>query len=82
VRNRTTIAAVSNETPTTNPPTDVRPAWRAEAERQGVDLVWIAERTGISTRAIYAYSTGQRQPSPEWLERVTSLLARISEAWA
>lgn len=56
------------------------PAWRTEAARQGIPLPVLAERTGITRRAIYAYSAGSRKPSPLWVERVTAVLAALNEA--
>jgi predicted transcriptional regulator len=51
-----------------------RETWRAEAERQGIPLGVLAKRTGITRRAIYAYSSGSRRPSDAWIERVWSVL--------
>ena len=56
------------------------PAWRAEAARQGIPLPVLAERTGITRRSIYAYSRGYRKPTPEWVARVTAVLAAMDEA--
>lgn len=56
------------------------PAWRTEAARQGIPLPVLAERTGISRRAIYAYSSGSRHPSAAWLERVSAVLTALNEA--
>ena len=51
-----------------------RPQWRDEAEAQGISLVELARRTGISRRAIYAYSRGDRTPQPEWVAKVSTVL--------
>lgn len=56
------------------------PAWRTEAARQGIPLPVLAERTGISRRAIYAYSSGSRKPTPAWIERVSAVLTAMNEA--
>lgn len=60
---------MQNETP--------RDTWRAEAERQGIPLGVLAKRTGITRRAIYAYSSGSRRPSDAWIERVWSVLVAM-----
>lgn len=57
-----------------------RPTWRDEAEAQGITLTELARRTGITKRAIYAYSRGDRQPKPEWIEKVTTVLDVLSGA--
>ena len=56
------------------------PAWRLEASRQGIPLPVLAARTGISRRAIYAYSNGSRRPSAEWVERVLAVLTAMDGA--
>lgn len=56
------------------------PSWRTEAARQGIPLPVLAERTGITRRAIYGYSSGARKPSAAWLQRVTAVLAAMDEA--
>lgn len=56
------------------------PSWRTEAARQGIPLPVLAERTGITRRAIYAYSNGARKPSAEWVQKVTVVLAAMNEA--
>ena len=58
-----------NETP--------RDTWRAEAERQGIPLGVLAKRTGITRRAIYAYSSGSRRPTDQWIERVHAVLTAL-----
>lgn len=57
-----------------------RETWRAEAARQGISLVSLAKRTGITARAIYAYSSGSRQPSDAWVTRVAFVLSELEEA--
>lgn len=60
--------------------TITRENWRDEARRQGITLESLAERTGISHRAILAYSTGQRRPTDAWVERVVMVLTDINDA--
>ena len=57
-----------------------RDTWRANAERQGIPLGVLAERTGITRRAIYAYSSGSRRPSDAWIERVWAVLSAMDNA--
>lgn len=57
-----------------------RQNWRAEAREQGISLIELAKRTGISRRAIYSYSQGQHQPSDAWVERVAMVLSALQEA--
>lgn len=59
-----------------------RPWWRDEAERQGISLRTLADRTGVSHRAIYAYSQGQRRPSDAWLDRVFDVLTGFDQVRA
>jgi predicted transcriptional regulator len=61
---------------------ETRPQWRLEAEEQGISLVELAKRTGISRRAIYAYSRGDRKPSPDWVARVGIVLDVVRGAHA
>lgn len=72
VRNRSTVSHMRN--PIT------RENWRDEAYEQGISLVELAKRTGISTRAIYSYSSGQHKPSDAWVVRVGIVLNAIAEA--
>lgn len=57
-----------------------RDNWREVAADEGITLIELAKRTGISTRAIYSYSSGQHKPSDAWMERVTFVLDAIREA--
>lgn len=59
-----------------------RETWRAEAKRQGITLESLAERTGVSHRAILAYAQGSRRPSDAWVERVVMVLQAINDARA
>lgn len=62
--------------------TITRETWRAEAKRQGLTLESLAERTGVSHRAILAYAAGARRPSDAWIERVVMVLEAIDDARA
>jgi predicted transcriptional regulator len=57
-----------------------RDNWREVAAIEGISLIELAKRTGISTRAIYSYSSGQHKPSDAWMERVAFVLDAIREA--
>jgi predicted transcriptional regulator len=54
--------------------------WRMVAADQGITLVELAKRTGISRRAIYSYSSGQHKPSDAWVEAVATVLDAVREA--
>lgn len=62
--------------------TITRETWRDEVDRQGLTLDSLAKRTGISTRSIYAYASGQRRPSDAWIARVVTVLQAIDDARA
>ncbi len=57
-----------------------RDNWREVAADEGISLIELAKRTGITTRAIYSYSSGQHKPSDAWVENVTVVLGAIREA--
>ena len=53
---------------------DAPPRWRAVLEEQGRSLTWLAQRTGVSRAAVYAYSQRARRPQRAWFERVAEVL--------
>lgn len=62
--------------------TVTRENWRSEAKRQGITLESLAERTGVSKRAIAAYAQGARNPTDAWVARVALVLEAIDDARA
>lgn len=50
------------------------PRWRLILKEQGRSLIWLADRTGRSHRAVYAYSRGARRTPQAWLDRVAVAL--------
>ena len=48
--------------------------WREALDAQGRSLAWLADRTGVSRRTVYAYSRGVRRPKNAWLERTAEAL--------
>jgi hypothetical protein len=51
-------------------PTD----WRTALREQGRTLRWLAGQTGKSPRTVYAYSRGDLNPLPAWLDAVSDVL--------
>lgn len=48
--------------------------WQGLARDRRVTLLELARLTGKSRRTIYAYSSGTRKPSAEWLGLVSGIL--------
>lgn len=54
-----------------------RANWREAVRAQGLTLDGLARLTGASVRAVYSYSSGARNPSDEWIERVAAVLEQL-----
>ena len=62
--------------------TDVsRENWRERVRAAGLTLVELADRTGKSFSAVYAYSRGARHPSDAWITSVGSVLHDYATEW-
>lgn len=58
----------------TGSPEHSLPSWREILRDQGRSLRWLAGRTGIRERTVYAYSIGQTTPPAEWLAKASEAL--------
>lgn len=58
-----------------------RDDWRDRVAGVGLTLVELADRTGKSFSAVYAYSRGARRPSDAWLDRVSLVIHEYANEW-
>lgn len=58
-----------------------RENWRARVAEAKLTLVDLADRTGKSFSAVYAYSRGARRPSDAWIASVGSVLHEYANEW-
>lgn len=58
-----------------------RDDWRDRVRFSGLTLIELAERTGKSFSAVYAYSRGARRPSDAWIESVGRVLHDYALEW-
>jgi transcriptional regulator with XRE-family HTH domain len=58
-----------------------RETWRNRVRQSGLTLIELAERTGKSFSAVYAYSSGARRPSDAWVASVEAVLHDYANEW-
>ena len=58
-----------------------RDDWRERTRVAGLTLVELADRTGKSFSAVYAYSRGARRPSDAWVASVGQVLHEYANEW-
>jgi transcriptional regulator with XRE-family HTH domain len=58
-----------------------RDDWRERVRQSGLTLIELADRTGKSFSAVYAYSRGARHPSDAWIASVNTVLREYASEW-
>ena len=58
-----------------------RDDWRDRVRASGLTLIELADRTGKSFSAVYAYSRGARRPSDAWIASVGAVLHDYANEW-
>lgn len=58
-----------------------RENWREGVRQSGLTLIELADRTGKSFSAVYAYSRGARRPADAWIASVESVLHEYANEW-
>lgn len=58
-----------------------REDWRDRVRDSGLTLIELADRTGKSFSAVYAYSRGARRPSDAWIASVGAVLHDYANEW-
>jgi transcriptional regulator with XRE-family HTH domain len=58
-----------------------RENWRERVGATKLTLIELADRTGKSFSAVYAYSRGARKPSDAWIESVAVVLHDYENEW-